>query len=112
MPVEIYAIILLALRLFSVLGIIDVIRKQRILKRRPIRDLRAAILRNDMYKLTWVALAMNLIPITVDVLTLMDYGSRPPTISWITVSYVFNSSLGTLALTAIIYRMYRKALED
>lgn len=111
MPAELYAALLLVFRVVSVTLIVDVIIKQRELKKRPIADTKAAVLREDMYKLTIVALAMNFIPIIVDVLTIVGIGSRPDIIPWPSVIYMFSYSFGTLALTSIIYRMYRKSLE-
>jgi hypothetical protein len=111
MPAELYAAILLILRFVSVALIIDVINKQLILRRRPIKDRRAGVLRRDMYKLSLIALALNIVPIIVDVLTLLGMSNRPANVSLVSVFYVFSYSLGTLALTLIIYRMYRKSLD-
>lgn len=111
MPAELYALILLILRIISVALIVNVIHKQTILRKRPIKDARAGILRKDMYKLTLVALAMNIVPIMVDVLALLGHTTRTNNISWVSVAYVFSYSVGSLTLTRIIYKMYRKSLE-
>lgn len=111
MSAELYAIILLIFRFISVALIIDVIYKQVQLRRRPIKDKRAEVLRRDMYKLSIVALLLNVIPIAVDILTLFGMSSRPDQVSLVSVFYVFSYSLGTLTLTTIIYRMYRKSLD-
>src|SRR5690606_24842139 len=105
MPTEIYALLLLIFRLLSVGLLINVLYKQTILRKRPVHDTRAEILRRDMYTLTWVAFLMNIVPIIVDVSSIMGHGTRPSVIEWLSVGYVFSYSFGTLALTAIIYRM-------
>lgn len=112
MQAETYALILLIFRLTSVGLIISVLRKQRVLNTRPLADRGAAALRKDMYTLAVLALSMNIIPIIVDVLTLFDIDQRPTIIPAISVLYMFSYSFGTLALTGILWRVYKKALED
>lgn len=111
MPAELYALILLVFRIIAVSLLVNVIDKQIKLRKRPIRDKRAQVLREEMLQLTLVALAMNIIPIVVDVLALFGRTTRSSNISWLSVAYVFSYSIGSLVLTRIIYRMYRKSLE-
>lgn len=118
MSVTLYAIILLIFRGISVVLIIDVIRKQRQLRKRPISSLatdeqrrRAALLREEMYKLAVIALGVNFVPILVDVLTAVSITTRPDTIGLVSVVYMFSYAFGTLLLTGIIWRMYRDALK-
>ena len=110
MSVTLYALVLLIFRAVSMTLIFDVIRKQRLLRLRPIRDKRAGALREDMYKLAIVAMGVNFVPIAVDVLTIFSYTTRPDTIHPVSVLYMFSYSIGTLLLTAIIWRMYRDSL--
>ena len=111
MPVELYALMLLIFRIVSVGLIVDVIRKQIELRRRPIGNKEAKQLREDMYKLAITALALNIIPILVDVFTIFGITTRPNTVGIISVIYMLSYASGTLLLTGIIWRMYRKALK-
>ena len=111
MPVELYALMLLIFRIVSVGLIVDVIRKQIELRRRPIGNKEAKQLREDMYKLAITALALNIIPILVDVFTIFGITTRPNTVSIISIIYMLSYVSGTLLLTGIIWRMYRKALK-
>ena len=111
MPVELYALMLLIFRIVSVGLIVDVIRKQIELRRRPIGNKEAKQLREDMYKLAITALALNIIPILVDVFTIFGITTRPNTVGIISVIYMLSYVSGTLLLTGIIWRMYRKALK-
>lgn len=111
MSVTLYAFILLVFRFVSMVLIFDVIKKQRQLRLRPIRSEKAAVLREDMYKLAIVAMGVNIIPIAVDLLTLVQVTSRPDNIHPISVMYMFSYATGTLILTSIIWRMYRDALK-
>lgn len=110
MSTVLYAVILLIFRVISMSLIIDVIKKQRQLRKRPIKDHKVVSLREDMYKLAILAMAMNIIPIIVDVLTLFSFTTRPATINVVSVVYMFSYSFGTLLLTGIIWRMYRDSL--
>ena len=111
MPVELYALMLLIFRIVSVGLIVDVIRKQIELRRRPIGNKEAKQLREDMYKLAITALALNIIPILVDVFTIFGITTRPNTVGIISIIYMLSYASGTLLLTGIIWRMYRKALK-
>ena len=111
MNVILYATILLVLRIVSVYFIVDVIRKQRELRRRPIRSQKAAMLREQMYGMATIALGVNFIPILVDVLTIVGITTRSDTINYVSVVYMFSYAFGTLLLTGIIWRMYRDALK-
>ena len=118
MSVAVYALLLLIFRAVSVVLIIDVIRKQRQLRKRPIsrnstneQRRRAALLREDMYKLAIIALGVNFVPIIVDVLSVISITARPDTIHPVSVLYMFSYAFGTLLLTGIIWRMYRDALK-
>lgn len=110
MSVILYATILLIFRFLSMSLIIDVIRKQRTLRKRPIKSKAAASLREDMYRLAILAMGMNIIPIVVDVLTLVGQTTRPSIINGVSVLYMFSYSIGTLLLTGIIWRMYKDSL--
>lgn len=111
MSVTLYAIILLLFRAVSMTLIVDVIKKQLELRKRPIRNKKAALLREDMYKLAVVALGVNIVPVMVDVLTIFSFTARPDTIHPVSVLYMFSYGVGTLLLTGIIWRMYRDALK-
>ena len=111
MPVELYALMLLIFHIVSVGLIVDVIRKQIELRRRPIGNKEAKQLREDMYKLAITALALNIIPILVDVFTIFGITTRPNTVGIISIIYMLSYVSGTLLLTGIIWRMYRKALK-
>ena len=111
MPVELYALMLLIFRIVSVGLIVDVIRKQIELRRRPIGNKEAKQLREDMYKLAITALALNIIPILVDVFTIFGITTRPNTVGIISIIYMLSYASGTLLLTGIIWRMYRKSLK-
>ena len=111
MPVELYALMLLIFHIVSVGLIVDVIRKQIELRRRPIGNKEAKQLREDMYKLAITALALNIIPILVDVFTIFGITTRPNTVGIISIIYMLSYASGTLLLTGIIWRMYRKALK-
>ena len=111
MPVEVYALMLLIFRIVSVGLIVDVIRKQIELRRRSIANKEAKQLREDMYKLAITALALNIIPILVDVFTIFGITTRPNTVGIISIIYMLSYASGTLLLTGIIWRMYRKALK-
>lgn len=111
MPVTLYAMLLLIFRFVSVILITDVIRKQRQLRRRPIKSIQAATLREDMDRLALVAMGENVIPIAVDLLTIINITTRPDVINPISVLYMFSYAVGTLILTSIIWRMYKDALK-
>ena len=111
MPVTLYALLLLVFRFVSMTLIIDVIRKQRQLRKRPIKSLKAATLREDMYRLALVAMGVNVVPIAVDLLTIINITTRPDIINPVSVLYMFSYAFGTLILTFIIWRMYRGALK-
>lgn len=111
MSVVLYAIMLLVFRVVSLVLILDVIKKQRLLKKRPIRSKKAAILREEMYRLAIIAFGVNIIPIVVDVLTVLSFTTRPNIIHPVSVLYMFSYAVGTLLLTSIIWRMYRDALK-
>ena len=85
MPVELYALMLLIFHIVSVGLIVDVIRKQIELRRRPIGNKEAKQLREDMYKLAITALALNIIPILVDVFTIFGITTRPNTVGIISI---------------------------
>lgn len=110
MSVTLYVVILLIFHFVSMSLIIDVIRKQRTLRKRPIKNKAASSLRDDMYRLAIVAMAVNIIPIMVDVLTIFSFTTRPSTINPVSVVYMFSYPIGTLLLTGIIWRMYRDSL--
>lgn len=111
MDVVLYASILLVFRIISVWLIVDVIKKQMILRRRPIRDTKARQLREEMYRLVIVALLVNIVPILVDVLTIFNITTRPDVINPVSVLYMFSYAIGTLVITAIVWRIYRDALK-
>ena len=111
MHVTTYAILLLVFRVVSVTLIIDVIKKQRRLKKRQIKNAKAATLREQMYKLAVIALCVNFVPIVVDLLTIVNITSRPEFIPAVSVLYTFSYAFGTFILTSIIWRMYRGALK-
>lgn len=111
MPVTLYALMLLVFRTASIALIVDVIRKQIILRKRPVDNPRVAWLRQAMYTMALFALAMNIIPVIIDILTIFDYTTRPAVIQPVSVVYMLNSSVGTLILTALIWRMYRDSLK-
>ena len=110
MPVEIYAIILLVLRAVSVYMAVDVIRKQIKLRKRTVRNKEVLELRETMYRETLLILATNIIPIFVDILTVIGMSSRPHSISFESVLYVFSYAITVLLLSRSRQRMYRKAL--
>ena len=118
MSVALYALMLLTFRLIAVVQIFDVIRKQRELRKRPISSkgtkkerTEAAEFREMMYRLAWIAMAVNFVPIIVDVLTIINVTTRPTVIHPVSVVYMFSYAFGTLILTSIIRRMYRDALK-
>ena len=111
MSVVLYAFSLLVFRTVSVVFIIDVIRKQIALRKRPIKNKKAAILREEMYRLALIALGVNFVPIVVDILTMLNMTTRPALINPVSVVYVLSYAIGTLLLTFIIWRMYRDALK-
>lgn len=111
MPVTLYAMLLLIFRFVSVALITDVIRKQRQLRRLPIKSTKAATLREDMYMLALVAMGVNVIPIAVDLLTIINITTRPDVINPVSALYMFSYAVGTLILTFIIWRMYKDALK-
>lgn len=111
MPVTLYALLLLVFRFVSMTLIIDVIKKQRQLHKRPIKSQKAATLREEMYRLALVAMGVNVVPIAVDLLTIMNITTRPDIINPVSVVYMFSYAFGTLILTFIIWRMYKGALK-
>ena len=111
MPVTLYALLLLIFRFISMALIIGVIKKQRQLRKRPIKSAKAATLREDMYKLALVAMGVNFVPIVVDLLTIINITTRPDVINPVSVLYMFSYAAGTLVLTSIIWRMYKDALK-
>lgn len=111
MPVTLYALLLLIFRFISMALIIDVIKKQRQLRKRPIKSKKAATLREDMYRLALVAMGVNVVPIAVDLLTIINVTTRPDIINPVSVVYMFSYAFGTLILTFIIWRMYKGALK-
>ena len=121
MPVEVYALILLVIRLASIALMLDVIIKQWGLRRRPLdrealkalnfSEAAASGLRDDMNKLAWEALALNIIPVILDTLTLIGLGHRSTDeISTGSVLYTFSYSIGTLIVTRRIHRIYRRQI--
>lgn len=111
MSVELYALMLLVFRFFTMKWMLaDVIRKQIILRRRPITNVKAGNLREKMYILAWVSFAMNIVPATIDVLTLFGITQRPPIINFWSVIYMLSFSLGCLTISYIIKLVYRDAL--
>lgn len=110
MAVELYALILLVFRALSVFLTGDVIRKQIELRKRPLTDKGAHSLREDMYRLSIAILALNVVPIYVDIKALLHNSERPDVIPTESVIYVFSYAIGTLLLTLFIWRMYRNAL--
>lgn len=111
MPVTLYALLLLIFRFISMALIIDVIKKQRQLRKRPIKSAKAATLREDMYRLALVAMSVNFVPIAVDLLTIINITTRPDVINQVSVLYMFSYAFGTLILAFIIWRMYEGALK-
>ena len=111
MPVTLYALLLLVFRFVSMTLIIDVIKKQRQLRKRPIKSQKAAKLREEMYRLALVAMSVNVVPIAVDLLTIINITTRPDIINPVSVVYMFSYAFGTLVLTFIIWRMYKGALK-
>lgn len=118
-PVEIYALMLLVFRVAAVSFIVDVIRKQRVLKRYPVASMYgkeaatiASTLRKDLYRLAHVLLFINFIPIVYDILTLFGISARPDTITMIAVLYQLTFCIGTLVANFFIWKMYKNSLAD
>lgn len=118
-PVELYALMLLVFRFTAVLFIVDVIRKQRVLKRYPVASRYgkeaanvASTLRKDLYRLAHVLLLINFIPIVYDVLTIFGITARPNSITVISVLYQLTFCIGTLVANFFIWKMYKNSLAD
>lgn len=112
MPAELYALMLLIIRAVAIKWIVyDVMRKQIILRRRPIKDKRAAEFREDMFKIAILFLIVNIPPTVIDVLGSLGVGQRPEFIPALSVVYTLTFSLGTLALTYMVKRVYRSSLD-
>ena len=112
MSVSLYALLLLIFRAISIYLIIDVIRKQKQLRKRVLKDKDVIILRRDMYILSIAVLCINIIPVVVDISTLFGYTTRPDNVNILSVLYVLSYSIGTLLLTLILWRMYRNSLKQ
>lgn len=112
MEAVLYASLLLVFRVVSITQLLDVIRKQRALRQRPIESATASSLREDLYVLAIGGLLCNIYPIYVDVATILGFDDRPDIIGPQSVLYMLCFSGFMLFLTTILWRMYRKSLDD
>lgn len=111
--IEILALFLLTLRLIATGFLLNVLKKQRELMRRPI-DNEITGFRRNLHYLTLGLAGSNVLPIILDIFIVL----KGTGVIWVTVSsrqlfiaYVVSNALAALLAAVLIQRIYRNALQ-
>lgn len=114
MDIKTLTLIFLGLRLVSMVFIVDVIKKQVRLLRRPV-DPKLKNMRMVLLGVSLVIFLGNLIPIGIDIATQFVETGRPTPVRPISVAYGLSSNIPALLSSILIwllYKMAEKALKE
>ena len=105
-----YATLLLAIRIVSIIFIGLVIMRQLELFKMPI-DAEVRRFRIVLFLLALGVFAGNLVPTTIDVLTIFNANhiGRPPQIGMTSFAYTLSASLTSLVSSLMIWKLYNLA---
>lgn len=104
--IQIIAAILLIIRIFSIVFMSSVIRKQFRLFKLPIRE-EVRMFRVVLFILAIVILIGNAIPVIVDTVTLLTDVPRSPFLSHLSVTYALSNAITSLSSSLLIWFLYR-----
>lgn len=113
LPIETIALFLLLARLGSAFFITKVLINQAKLLNAPIEDrlypIRGSLkrFRLILFILSLAILAGNLVPITIDLVTLFFETSRPAILKPLSIAYATSNALTSLVSAYLIYTLYR-----
>ena len=107
-----YILILLAISAVAMYFISKVLIKQIRLFKYPITDQDISHFRKTLFAISITIIVMGLIPICINVATLLVETGRPSTIKPVSLVYSFAVHLQTLLLSYLLWRIYRLATSD
>lgn len=109
MDIKTLAALMLIGHLIAVIFGTIVLKRQNSLFKRPIRQ-SAKRNRHLLFALSLVLMAGNIIPVGIDLLTLVVTLPRPVTVSWLSVLYaISNAYLVAAASSLIMWLIYKDA---
>lgn len=104
-----YAAILLVMGLASMAFIVVVIRRQLQLFKIPITDTSVRHFRYVLFALALTIIITNLIPVSIDALSLFVNLGRPKEVRMLSVVYAMSVHINALLSSYFIWRLYRLA---
>lgn len=118
-PIELYATLLLVIRLTSMTFIFFVLRRQFSLFRLPIRDASQYDVkalkhfRVVLFTLALIIFLGNIVPAAIDIITLLNQDTgRPRVVQPISIIYTMTASMTALISSYLIWRLYRLAADE
>ena len=111
LSIEVYAVILLIVRLISMGLMWKVIQRQWSLFKKPI-DESIKNFRKLLFVIALAIVAGNITPMVIDVLTIFATTDRPPFVSLTSLAYTFNAAGTALLSSYLIWRLYKLADDE
>jgi len=110
-PLKLLAFVLLVMHIASAVYIFTVLRKQARLLMLPI-DTYLKHFRMALFALSAAIFVGNIIPIVIDVLTLLVPINRPVSVSFVSLAYALSNALTALVSAYLIHMLYRLAANE
>lgn len=107
-----YITILLAISAVAMFFIVRVLIKQVRLFKYTITDKNVKHFRNTLFAISMTIIIMGLIPIAINIYTMLNQTNRPATVSGLSFVYSLGVHLQTLLLSWLLWRIYRLASEN
>ena len=107
-----YILTLLTISAVAMFFIVRVIVKQVGLFKFPITDKHVRRFRNTLFAISITVIVMGLIPIGINIFTLLRDTARTEHVSTLSLVYSMSVHLQTLLLSWLLWRIYRLASEN